>query len=190
MRPSPAGRSLVAFALGALFVTVLGCDGSVDLHTPCVLPSNLACAAGSWCEVGTCADQSTTSCYCPADGSGRLQCDRTCGAPDGGLRDSVVGGGKTLACALPNLSLCPVGALCLTDTCANGSKVACRCESTGELMCNGCSVPEDGAFGPACALPDGTWIDVDKQAQVGACSDGRPIICSCSPLGIRCNVPC
>jgi hypothetical protein len=104
-----------------------------DAGVTCLLEGYYSCSAGSWCQLGNCADGTPYGCTCNADGT--ASCRLTCPNP--------------AACTIPGEGTCPFGSSCLFGSCngSSGTLLSCYCNAGGSAYCNTISCADAGSDG-------------------------------------------
>ena len=154
----------------------------------CVLEGYYTCAAGSWCQLGTCPDNVTQyGCYC--DATGKATCDLSCPKPP--------------ACSIPGQAACPYGSQCVYGSCADpaATLLVCSCYSGGSAYCSTTTCGEGGVpyqdagppadAGVTCLLEGYTTCSAGQFCSLGTCPGGTQYGCFCNQDGTAtCNLTC
>jgi hypothetical protein len=155
----------------------------------CLLQGSDRCAAGSWCELGICPDDTTQyGCYCNTDGT--ATCNLTCPKPP--------------ACTIPGEGTCPYGSQCVYGSCADDSASSvfvCSCYNGGSAYCNTASCADGGPYladagssdgGTTCLLEGYYSCNAGSYCALGTCPDGTTQYgCFCNADGTAtCDLTC
>lgn len=176
-----------------------------DAGVGCLLEGYNNCAAGSWCQLGTCPDGRTQyGCYC--DQNGHATCSLTCPVPP--------------PCTIPGQAACPYGQQCVYGSCAAdpaSELLVCSCNSggyypgypgfpggdagTSSASCYTASCADGGpqylpdagppSGGVTCLLEGYYSCSAGSYCSLGTCPDGTPYGCTCNQDGTAtCNLAC
>jgi hypothetical protein len=174
---------------------------AADAGVSCLLEGYTNCAAGAWCQLGTCPDGKTQyGCYCNSDGT--ATCSMTCPVPP--------------PCTIPGQASCPAGAQCVYGSCTNnasGDVLVCSCSSYGyyygydagsnpnyaSCYTASCAdggpqlfdagTPTDG--GVTCLLGGYTSCPAGSWCALGSCPGGQQYGCTCNEDGTAtCDLVC
>ncbi len=181
----------------------------------CLLEGYNNCAAGSWCQLGTCPDGRTEyGCYC--DQKGNATCSLTCPVPP--------------PCTIPGQAACPYGQQCVYGSCSAdpaSDLLVCSCNSgslyfpggpgfppgyppgystdggspASSASCYTASCADGGpqylpdagppSGGVTCLLEGYYSCSAGSYCSLGTCPDGTPYGCTCNQDGTAtCDLTC